>query len=58
MYSMEDTQVARTIELNDGTRMPALGLGTWKVASTLIPISVFYCKQSGYHHCVFLHTAA
>lgn len=36
VYLMEDTQVARILELNDGTRMPVLGLGTWKVALTLI----------------------
>lgn len=35
MYSVEDTQVARNVELNDGSRMPLLGLGTWKVAPFL-----------------------
>lgn len=35
MYSVEDTQVARHVELNDGSRMPLLGLGTWKVAPFL-----------------------
>ncbi|KAM6945972.1 aldo-keto reductase family 1 member B1 [Aplochiton taeniatus] len=29
----EDTTVARTIELNDGTRMPLLGFGTWTLLS-------------------------
>ncbi|XP_015237969.1 PREDICTED: aldose reductase-related protein 2-like [Cyprinodon variegatus] len=27
---MEDTQVVRHVQLNDGRRMPLLGLGTWK----------------------------
>ncbi|KAK2841736.1 hypothetical protein Q5P01_011936 [Channa striata] len=27
---MEDTQVARSVQLNDGNHMPVLGLGTWK----------------------------
>ncbi|CAF98917.1 unnamed protein product [Tetraodon nigroviridis] len=30
---MGDGQGAPTRELNDGTRMPLLGLGTWKVGS-------------------------
>ncbi|KAK5609251.1 hypothetical protein CRENBAI_014107 [Crenichthys baileyi] len=33
---MEDTQVVRHVQLNDGTRMPLLGLGTWKVVLLLI----------------------
>uniref|UniRef100_A0A3B4TJT0 alcohol dehydrogenase (NADP(+)) n=1 Tax=Seriola dumerili TaxID=41447 RepID=A0A3B4TJT0_SERDU len=54
---MEDTQVARTIELNDGRQMPVLGLGTWKVASTLTPVTAlhFQCAveaaiAAGYRH--------
>ncbi|XP_028441493.1 aldose reductase [Perca flavescens] len=53
MYSMEDTQVARTIELNDGTQMPVLGLGTWK-PSNLPPTSVQGAVEAaiaaGYRH--------
>ncbi|XP_035520478.1 aldo-keto reductase family 1 member B1 [Morone saxatilis] len=52
MYFTEDTQVARTIELNDGTRMPVLGLGTWK--SDLLPTStqgaVETAIAAGYRH--------
>ncbi|XP_041794739.1 aldo-keto reductase family 1 member B1 [Chelmon rostratus] len=53
MYSMEDTQVARTIELNDGTRMPALGLGTWKSSffpRTSIQGAVETAIAAGYRH--------
>lgn len=50
---MEDSQVARTIELNDGTRMPILGLGTWK--SSHLPRSsvqgaVEAAIAAGYRH--------
>ncbi|XP_038561047.1 aldo-keto reductase family 1 member B1 isoform X1 [Micropterus salmoides] len=53
MYSIEDTQVARTIELNDGTRMPVLGLGTWK--SSKLPHTSFQgaveaAIAAGYRH--------
>ncbi|XP_038561048.1 aldo-keto reductase family 1 member B1 isoform X2 [Micropterus salmoides] len=52
MYSIEDTQVARTIELNDGTRMPVLGLGTWKgaveaaIAAGYRHIDTAYCYKN------------
>lgn len=50
---MEDTQVARNIELNDGTRMPALGLGTWKSSyfpRTSIQGAVEAAIAAGYRH--------
>ncbi|KAM9352285.1 aldose reductase-related protein 2 [Symphorus nematophorus] len=53
MYSMEDTQVARTIELNDGTRMPVLGLGTWKsshLPRTSVQGAVEAAIAAGYRH--------
>uniref|UniRef100_A0A3B4TK44 Zgc:56622 n=1 Tax=Seriola dumerili TaxID=41447 RepID=A0A3B4TK44_SERDU len=50
---MEDTQVARTIELNDGRQMPVLGLGTWKCSS--LPRAKVQCAveaaiAAGYRH--------
>ncbi|XP_070763456.1 aldo-keto reductase family 1 member B1 [Enoplosus armatus] len=53
MYSTEDTQVARTIELNDGTRMPVLGLGTWKsshLPRTSVQGAVEAAIAAGYRH--------
>nr|XP_019965221.1 PREDICTED: aldose reductase-like [Paralichthys olivaceus] len=50
---MEDTQVSRTLELNDGSHMPVLGLGTWK-SSHLPPTSVQGAVEAaiaaGYRH--------
>lgn len=46
MYSVEDTQVARNVELNDGSRMPLLGLGTWK-SSHLSPTSIQGAVETG-----------
>uniref|UniRef100_A0A3Q3WAY6 NADP-dependent oxidoreductase domain-containing protein n=1 Tax=Mola mola TaxID=94237 RepID=A0A3Q3WAY6_MOLML len=56
---MEDAQVARTIELNDGQRMPVLGLGTWK--SSLLPASsiqgaVETAIAAGYRHIDTAHS--
>ncbi|XP_023253183.1 aldose reductase-like isoform X1 [Seriola lalandi dorsalis] len=57
MFSMEDTQVARTIELNDGRQMPVLGLGTWKYLSqpSSLPRAKVQCAveaaiAAGYRH--------
>ncbi|XP_070686759.1 aldo-keto reductase family 1 member B1 [Pempheris klunzingeri] len=53
MYSMDDTQVARTIELNDGTQMPVLGLGTWKsshLPRTSVQGAVEAAIAAGYRH--------
>ncbi|KAG8012991.1 Aldose reductase-related protein 2 [Nibea albiflora] len=53
MEPTEEPQVARTIELNDGSRMPVLGLGTWK--SSHLPRSsvqgaVEAAIAAGYRH--------
>ncbi|KAK0132237.1 Aldo-keto reductase family 1 member B15 [Merluccius polli] len=40
-----DTQVARILELNDGNRMPILGMGTWKVQG-----AVEAAIAAGYRH--------
>ncbi|XP_068168841.1 aldo-keto reductase family 1 member B1 [Antennarius striatus] len=53
MNALEDTQVARTLELNDGTRMPALGLGTWKSSKlprTSVQGAVETAISAGYRH--------
>ncbi|XP_075325450.1 aldose reductase-related protein 2 isoform X2 [Odontesthes bonariensis] len=53
MYSEEDTQVARHIELNDGARMPLLGLGTWKASQlpqTSIQGAVEAAIAAGFRH--------
>ncbi|KAM4734039.1 aldo-keto reductase family 1 member B1 isoform 2-T2 [Anableps anableps] len=48
---MEDTQVARHVQLNDGTRMPLLGLGTWKCfQQTPIQGAVEAAIAAGYRH--------
>ncbi|KAK1874975.1 Aldo-keto reductase family 1 member B10 [Dissostichus eleginoides] len=50
---MEEPQVSRSIELSDGSLMPALGLGTWK-PSPLPPSSVQGAVEAaiaaGYRH--------
>lgn len=40
--TMEEQQEPRTVELNDGRKMPLLGLGTWKVMSCSKTLMLFY----------------
>ncbi|XP_068459432.1 aldo-keto reductase family 1 member B1 isoform X2 [Clinocottus analis] len=47
---MEDTQVFRFVELNDGTRMPALGFGTWKIPPPSVQGAVEAAIAAGYRH--------
>ncbi|XP_054631405.1 uncharacterized protein zgc:56622 isoform X5 [Dunckerocampus dactyliophorus] len=52
-YSTEETQVARSIELNDGSKMPVLGLGTWKpchLPRTSVQGAVEAAIAAGYRH--------
>ncbi|XP_038857064.1 aldose reductase-related protein 2 isoform X2 [Salvelinus namaycush] len=46
------TSVVRTVELNDGTRMPLLGLGTWKSSSSaaVCQSAVEAAIAAGYRH--------
>lgn len=55
MSSIDDSQpqVARTIELNDGRRMPILGLGTWKsshLPRTSVQAAIEAGIAAGYRH--------
>ncbi|XP_008291797.1 aldose reductase [Stegastes partitus] len=59
MDFMEDAEEARTIELNDGRRMPVLGLGTWKSAHlppTSIQGAVEAAIAAGYRHIDTAHS--
>ncbi|XP_008309625.1 aldose reductase-related protein 2 [Cynoglossus semilaevis] len=50
---MEDVQVSKTLELNDGTHMPMLGLGTWKssrLPRTPVQGAVEAAIAAGYRH--------
>nr|XP_057932364.1 aldo-keto reductase family 1 member B7 [Doryrhamphus excisus] len=52
-YSTEGTQAARSIELNDGSKMPLLGLGTWKpchLPRTSVQGAVEAAIAAGYRH--------
>ncbi|XP_068580153.1 aldo-keto reductase family 1 member B1 [Cebidichthys violaceus] len=56
---MEDSQVARSVELNDGTRMPVLGLGTWKsshLPRTSVQGAVEAAIAAGYRHIDTAHS--
>ncbi|KAM8892671.1 aldo-keto reductase family 1 member C1 isoform 1-T1 [Spinachia spinachia] len=50
---MEDSQVERSVELNDGRRMPVLGFGTWKsshLPRTSLQGAVEAAIAAGYRH--------
>ncbi|KAK5868045.1 hypothetical protein PBY51_012492 [Eleginops maclovinus] len=50
---MEEPKVSRSIELNDGSLMPALGLGTWKpspISPSLVQGAVEAAIAAGYRH--------
>ncbi|XP_054475421.1 aldo-keto reductase family 1 member B1 [Anoplopoma fimbria] len=56
---MEDTQVARSVELNNGMRMPVLGLGTWKsshLPRTSVQGAVEAAIAAGYRHIDTAHS--
>ncbi|XP_041852817.1 aldose reductase-related protein 2 isoform X1 [Melanotaenia boesemani] len=53
MYSLEDMQEPRHVELNDGARMPVLGLGTWKssqMPKSSVQGAVETAIAAGYRH--------
>lgn len=59
MDVVEDTEEPRTIELNDGSRMPLLGLGTWKSAHlppTSVQGAVEAAIAAGYRHVDTAHS--
>ncbi|XP_061100644.1 aldo-keto reductase family 1 member B1 isoform X2 [Conger conger] len=47
---MEHHTVDRTIHLNDGTRMPLLGLGTWKAIAAVGQPTIEAAIAAGYRH--------
>ncbi|XP_035274545.1 aldo-keto reductase family 1 member B1 [Anguilla anguilla] len=47
---MGDYTAERTIFLNDGTRMPLLGLGTWKASTEVAQQAIEAAIAAGYRH--------
>ncbi|XP_051808002.1 aldo-keto reductase family 1 member B1 isoform X2 [Acanthochromis polyacanthus] len=59
MEVVEDTEAPRTVELNDGSQMPLLGLGTWKSAHlppTPLQGAVEAAIAAGYRHIDTAHS--
>ena len=47
---MENLDINTTTTLNNGVKMPLLGLGTWQVHGEKVEKAVRYALEAGYRH--------